>query len=273
MDRIIYLFDILLVFLYLVLFVLYLRNLFSSHRPLGRLFMAGLPVILTVHFIKLILQGLSVNHCPTAGLGQSLSFAAFSLGFIYFIVERYQRYFATGTIFIGIVLIFQSASLFMFKPAGEPGAALSNIPYGFHAPIALLALSAFATSAIYGAIYLTEMMLLKLKRFGTGLKNMPPLETVERMQGIASVIGVVLMGISLIAGITLAIIYKPSFAIYDPKIMIAVIIFAIFVYGVLGSHFFSFSGRKKSAIALIGFSAALISITVVRFCLPTFHRF
>ena len=273
MGKCIYSFDVLLALLYLGLFLFYAKIFLSKHQPLGRFFTASLPVILSLHFIKLLLQGVYAGHCPIVGFNETFSFTAFALGVIYLIIERHQRYFATGAIFLGIILLFQSVSVITGFSVVSFGEQLQRIPFGYHAPLALFGIAALATSAIYSGIYLATFYSLKSKHPNSYLREVPSLETIENMQSLSSTIGVVLISIALVIGLAIARIYNMAISIYDPKIIISILVLVIFGSGVIGSKFCSFSGKKKAIIALVGFLVALLSMTIVRLYLPSFHRF
>lgn len=273
MNQLIYILNVALAVFYLALFVFYARNFLSPHGRTGSLIVWSLPLVLTLHFAKLLIQGLIEGHCPIMGFNETCSFMAFALALIYFVVERYQKFFATGAIFIGITLIFQSVTIFVPSPITYVTPGLNGIPFGLHAPLAIIGIAAVTTSAIYGAIYLIMNFLLKHKHFGPSLRQIPPLEAIEKMQTLSAVIGVTLIAVAIVSGLILGTIYDQKISIGDSKIIASIILIIVFGYGVIGSRFCFFSGKKKSIIAITGFLVALISMTVVRFYLPTFHRF
>lgn len=272
MENLLYRFDTILVALYFCVFLLYVRAFFSSHRPIGRVFLFTLPSVLILHLVKLILQGKCMGHCPILGLSETFSFTAFALGLIYFILERRQKYYATGVIFIGIVLLFQSVTIYSTSNETILAENLRHIPFAFHGPLALIGISAFGASALYGVLYLILFRLLKTKQLSANLGKMPPLEKIEAFQKYSSLIGFVFFSIAVISGFVLGIIYEQITRI-DPKIIISLIVLAIFGYEVIGSRFCSFSGKKRSIIAIVGFTIAVVSMAVVRFSTYTFHRF
>lgn len=271
MSEFIFGFDALLTALYAALFFFYLGLFLSSHGQFRRIAAIALPSVLCLHLIKLIVQGIYAGHCPLVEPYETFSFTAFALGVIYLIIERRHNYFATGAIFVGMVLAFQGAALAMDHSAVSQ--IHGRMPLGFHAPLALLGIAALVASALYGVIYLTAYRFLKSKRFGTSLNNMPSLEAIERMQSVSTLVGVVLFGIAMVAGFAIALISGQQFTLYDPKIIVAVAILAIYGYLAVGARTRSFSGKRKSAIAIVGLLFALISMTVVRLWAPTFHRF
>lgn len=264
-------FDVLLTVLYCAIFLLYLRAFFSIHRPFGRVYMALLPAVLALHLVKLILQGVHEGSCPLVAFGETFSFTAFSLGVVYLYMERSRRYDAAGTVFVGIIMLFQSVALFG-HPAVLPSAGAGRIPFGVHAPMALIGIAAFAASALYGGMYLVMQGLLKSKHFGSLTRSIPPLLKVAAIQKSSSALGVVFFGAAIVAGLFLGVHYG-RITSFDPKIIISVVVLAIFGYGVVGSRYFAFSDKKGSVIAIAGFLLAIISMITVRFFLPTFHRF
>ena len=270
MYGLIYGFDALLTALYGVLFLFYVALFMSSHGQFKRLAAVALPSVLCLHLIKLIVQGVYAGHCPIFAFHETFSFTAFALGAIYLVIERRHKYCSTGVVFVGMALVFEAIALI-----ADRSAAATSVPFfaGIHAPLALLGIAALVASALYGVIYLTTFRLLKSKRFGTSLNNMPSLEAIERMQSVSTLVGVVLFGIAMIAGFAIALISGQQFTLYDPKIIVAVAILAIYGYLAVGARMHSFSGKRKSAIAIVGLLFALISMTVVRLWAPTFHRF
>lgn len=273
MSKIIYSLDVTLVVTYFALFLLYARNLSFSGKGLRRLLVWALPAAVALHFIKLLLQGMAGSHCPIIGIYETTSFLSFSIALIYLIIERYQRYFGTGAIFMAIILIFQAVSLFAPASVTMVPQNLSKIPFGLHAPIVLVGVAAFTTSAISGVIYLLSFRKLKKKDFSLSQNKIPSLESMEKMVTLSSLLGVILVATGLAAGFVIARVYNEHFNLYDPKIVITIITLLIFLYGLVGSWLCSFSGKKKAVIVLIGFFAALISMTLIRFCSETFHRF
>lgn len=264
--------DILLTVMYLGLFAIYMKPFFDLERQPWRFLPVFLPAVLFVHFGKLIMQGVRDGHCPIATFGETFSFTAFCLGIIYLVARRRRIYCAEGAVFVGLICLFQLVSIFAAQNNILVYERLKNIPFGFHAPIALIGMALFAASALYGILYIAMFGLLKSKSPVFPLDQLPPLERVESMLDFSMTSGIAFFGFATVAGFVMGRIYDVPIFI-DPKVIASFLVFAVFAYGVIGSRFFAFSGYRKSIISILGFGAAIASMTIVRMCLTKLHSF
>lgn len=272
MDNTIHNLDVFLAIAYFGLFAVYVKSFFVSDKQPWRFLPVFLPAILVIHLVKLIVQGVRDGHCPIVTFDETFSFTAFCLGIIYLIARRRRIYCAEGSVFIGLTCIFQFIAVFAATNNILVYDRLSGIPFGFHAPIALIGVAAFTASAIYGVLYITMFQLLKSKGAIFQLKKLPPLERVESMLGFSMKVGVVFFGFAITTGLIMGKIHNlPIFT--DPKMIASLAVFAIFAWGIIGSKLHVFSGYRKSLIAILGFVVAITSMTVVRFYLTKMHNF
>lgn len=264
--------DVSLAVMYLVLFAIYIKSFFDSERPPRRFLSTLFPALLVVHLVKLILQGVCDGHCPIAAFGETFSFTAFCLGLIYITARRRRIYCAEGAVFVGLVCLFQLVSIFAATNNILVYERLKDIPFGFHAPVALIGMALFAASALYGILYIAMFKLLKTKNPVFPLDELPPLERVESMLDFSMTSGTAFFGFAIISGFVIGKIYNlPIFT--DPKIIVSLFVFAVFAFGVIGSRFYGFSGYRKSAVSIFGFITAILSMTVVRIYLAKLHSF
>lgn len=264
--------DSLLAIAYVSLFGVYAKSFFASSKQPWRFLPSLLPGILILHLAKLLAEGVRDGHCPIVTFSETVSFTAFCLGIIYLIARRRQIYCAEGSVFIGLIAIFQSIAAFFSTNNILIYEQLKNIPFGFHAPVALIAIAAFTASAIYGLLYITMFRLLKSRDGMSKLKGLPPLERVEYMLGFSMQIGTAFFGLAILTGIIMGITFNLP-VLTDPKMIVSVAVLAVFVYGIVGSKYRFFSGYRKSLIAIFGFMLAIASMTVVRFYLTRMHNF
>lgn len=271
MEQIFYYANFALAALYFLLTAYYLKGVVSHHSLWGGGIRFFLPALLGLHFAKLVSEGLYFGHCPLLGVGEAASFTAFALAVIYFIVERYQKYFATGVVFLAIVTLFQA--IFAFSPAGTPETNVAGVPFALHAGVALFGLAAISTASVYSIIYLFMNRLLKGKGFPSWIRKVPPIETIDRMQRLSAIIAFVLITIAIAGGFAMGLFYSLPVSPTDGKVIFSAILLVVFACATFGSVTGKFSGRQRSMVTLIGFLIAVISMTVVGLLLPTFHRF
>jgi ABC-type uncharacterized transport system permease subunit len=83
--------------------------------------------------------------------------------------------------------------------------------------------------------------------------------------------------IFLTIAIAIALIFLPdvlpTFSYTDPKLIVTVAIWGIYVAALVGKYLMRMEGRKVVILSLVGFIGTIISMTLINFVLSGFHRF
>ena len=118
---------------------------------------------------------------------------------VYLIIERTSGEGKTGVFFISIAFIFQvSASMFHVVDT-HIHQLLTNPIFGIHVFFTLIGISALAISAIYGLMYWMLAKQIKSHNMGIIYRGMPPLDQLESMGRLSSILGLVSLGLGLMA--------------------------------------------------------------------------
>jgi len=156
------------------------------------------------------------GRMPLSGLGAALSFAALLLALTLLLVELVAREVTLTLVAAPLAAIVTSAAAFVgLHPLSQPS-GMRGVWLEAHIALSFAGMAAFATAAAAGAMYLVERRELRSRRFGAIFRFFPPLETLDRVNHVAAVAG--MLGLTL--GVVLAATYSLEYRTLDlPKVM------------------------------------------------------
>lgn len=171
-----------------------------------------------VHAVALVVSGFSDGRLPGFGLGSALSLSALFIAVTLLLVEVIAREVALSLIVAPLAAVITTAANmtgFMQVPvAGSQSFWLES-----HIALSFFGLAAFATAAAAGTLYLVERHELKSRRLAAVLRVFPPLDTLDRVNRLASIVA----WVALSAGVTLAAGYAVNYSMPElPKAIWAV---------------------------------------------------
>ena len=144
---------------------------------------------------------------------------------------------------------------------------------GIHVSFAIFGYAGFALGAMHGVMYLLMYRELKSGGFGSIYKNLPSLETLERMTVLSSLVGFLFLTVSIGIGVfSLPLVYD-NFSYSDPKLIATGISWLLYAFMMLARYVMHVDGKSIVKIAIGGFAFAVLSMTVVNAFLSQFHRF
>ena len=181
----------------------FVRPVQAPVRPV----VATLAVGVAVHVAALVGLAARAGAMPITGLGPALSFGALLLAATLLVVEAAARDVSLTLAAAPLAAVTTvAANLFGLHPLLEPtGTRLVWLVA--HVALSFLGIAAFGTSAAAGTMYLAQRRELKLRRFGAIFRFFPPLDTLDRVNHLAAVVG----WIGLTLGIALAVAYSMAY--------------------------------------------------------------
>jgi ABC-type uncharacterized transport system permease subunit len=136
------------------------------------------------------------------GLGPGLSFAGLVLAVSLVVVESLAREVSLTLVAAPVAaVVTMAANLAGLRPFLDPQGARA-VWLTLHIVLSFIGIAAYATAAAAGTMYLVARRELKSGRFGAVFRFFPPLDTLDRVNHLASIAGFLglTLGVALAAG-------------------------------------------------------------------------
>lgn len=136
------------------------------------------------------------------GLGPGLSFAGLVLAISLVVVESLAREVSLTLVAAPVAaVVTMTANLAGLRPFLDPQGARA-VWLSMHIILSFIGIAAYATAAAAGTMYLVARRELKSARFGAIFRSFPPLDTLDRVNHLASIAGFLglTLGLALAAG-------------------------------------------------------------------------
>lgn len=264
---------VLLPLLYMVTVWAYGRAFFTNAASLEPVKRGLLLLTLAIHLGYLLVRTIIFEHPPITTVFEIMSVISFSVSAAYMYLEMRTRIRGTGTFILILALFFQIISSIFIKDLFEVKPVLRSILLGFHVSSALLGLTAFAISAVYGLLYLMLYHDIKASRFGVIYKRLPSLEILATLSFKSTIFGFIFLS----AAITIGFIWLPkafqNFSYADPKLIGTFLIWVLYGIGLVAKNIAGWQGRRVVVLAITGFAIAFFSMTIINMFFSSFHNF
>jgi len=201
------------------------------------------------------------------GLGPGLSFAGLVLAISLVIVESLAREVSLTLVAAPVAaLVTVAANIAGMRPFLEPQGARA-VWLSLHIILSFIGIAAYATAAAAGTMYLVARRELKSGRFGPIFRSFPPLDTLDRVNHVASIAG--FMGLTL--GLALAGAYSFEYrALVIPQIIWGMGAWLGVSALALGRVLRGWQARRAALMSAVSF-ASVVALYVV-FRLASFNR-
>lgn len=258
---------------YAASFLCYARILFVPNLWVGRLASFLLASGIVCHYFALLERSHWIHAVPYDDLYGSMSLFAWLLAVTYLGLELLHRQRSVGAlvtlllvIWIALVAAFAPDIILASPPARGPDFAL-------HVTLNTWAYAAFALSFILSLVYLLQDRMLRSRRPGAAFWRFPALDVLDRMARSSVYIGLATM----IVGVSLGFMYERrltgSISWTDPKVVITLAIFIIYLLYLGLSRAAGWRGARAAKICALNFAVVLFSYTAVNLYFTNFHRF
>ncbi len=262
-----------LLLLYFITFAGYLYDFFADKKFLHNAKRLFLFVTLLFHAIYLVERTFFLGHLPIVTQFEIFSLLACTIAFIYFLIELLSDIRGTGVFILVISLLFQTFSTLFVEDVYLTKSVLQNYPLGTHVITAIAGFSAISISSAYALMYLLLYKNIKTNKFTTIFQRLPNLETLERLNFHAIIIGFVLLTIAIVIGFTWLPSAFPEFNYWDPKIISTMIVWLIYGAGIFLKIRRKTIGKRFAKFSLYGYIFSILSLLLTGTILNSFHNF
>ena len=213
------------------------------------------------HGTALAAAARDLGQLPLTGLGPALSAAGFLLA-VTLLAAEVLAWDVTLTLAAAPLAAFctAAANLIGLRPAADPGGPAGAWLLA-HIALSFVGFAAYATAAAAGAMYLAEHRELKSRRFGALFRLFPPLQTLDRVNHLATVGG----WIGLTLGVVLAVAYAVTYHRFEwPKIvwsLAAWLALSAIAFGRLAG---SVRARRAALLSTVSFVGVIALYLVAR---------
>ena len=253
---------------------------FARRNPIaGRTATTLLVFAALAHTFVIGMQTMEAGYAPLVGTTAAVSAFVWLLGLAYLYVELTTDERAMG-LFVTILLA-GLAVLPALHPALEPRPALLRSPlFTLHIVSVLFAYASFALACVLGVTYVLLFKEIKAKHLGFFYDRLPSLQTLDVMNGRAVVVGWIFLTCGLaIGGIWASQLHSvvdphvQSMNVGDPKILIAVLSWAMYSFALFARRTIGWTGRRAAWLSAIGFAIVLLNFLPVGYFLTRSHNF
>jgi ABC-type transport system involved in cytochrome c biogenesis permease subunit len=257
----------------------YLAHFTKRDDAIGRLATGLLGAALLAHTFIIGMQTVQAGFAPLVGTTAAVSAFVWLLGLAYLYVELTTDERAMG-VFVTVLL----ALLYVIPaldPSVSPRPALLRSPlFTFHVLALLFAYASFALACVLGVTYVLLFKEIKAKHLGFFYARLPPLQTLDVMNGRVVTIGWIFLTIGIAIGAIWASQVQSSpdpraqnMSLADPKILVAVVCWGVYSFALIARTAIGWTGRRAAWLSALAFVIVLLNFVPVGYFLTKSHNF
>jgi len=250
--------------LYLVATVAALVGLVAQRdlprQLLPRLLWAGL----ALHGGSIGLRSLAAGHLAVTTFAEALSFLAVLLVGIFLAIQLRRPLDALAAVVSPLAFGLALAADVTYEGVRPLPPMLDSAWLPVHVMLSFLGDAVFALAFSASLLYLVQEHRLKARRGRGMLRHLPSLETLDRVNYVCLVWGLVLLTLGIVSGIVWAhTAWGRRLWTSDPKLLITLLVWAIYVILLQGRMTAGWRGRRAATLTIAGFAVLVLSLVGV----------
>jgi len=258
---------------YLVVLYMYYLILNGKHKTLEKKTTPVLIALLLIHALDIIVRHVALKTIPLSTIYDAFSFLAFSILFVYMILETSLKNRGSGLFILSFAFILEVISTINHSWEPETNELLRNPVFAIHASMSIMGYTALSLSAIYALMYIVQDYNLKKRNLGKLFMQLPALSYLEKMGVRSVVIGIILLGIGILLGHIMATKLIGSFWPKDVKVVVSDLVWIIYLVGYFFFGRLKWGGEKMAYFSLIGYVVLVIGGLIAINLSESFHAF
>jgi ABC-type transport system involved in cytochrome c biogenesis permease subunit len=265
--------SVLLPVFYLIILFIYAIIFFTKNKKLARRTDQFLLALIFFHGLEILLRSITLTAIPLSTIFDALSFFAFSILVIYYLIEISLKNKTTGFIVLLLPFLLQLISSMLYQWQLSSNPLLRNPVFAIHASATIIGYTGLTISALYAFMYIMLYHNIKYHHFGIIYTNLPPLDILEKLSIRSVSIGIMMLGIGIILGHLRAFDLFGSLWINDPKIIVTDFIWLSYFIGYLLFRLKNWHGRWMAYLSVSGFIILCAVNLFIFLLIDTFHNF
>ena len=234
-----------------------------------------------VHTFVIGMQTMEVRHVPFANPSRAISTFVwlFTLSYLYLELTTDER--AMGVFILPLIVGLQAI------PALYPGveyqdAVLDSPWFWVHVSSLLFAYASFGLAGILGVTYMLQFKEIKKKHLGYFYTRLPSLQILDVMNSRAVAVGWIFLTFGVVVGAVWTAQARgiapndpnlQAMSLDDPKILGAVVTWAVYSFAMLARKTLGWTGRRAAWLSTLGFAIILLNFLPVNYFVTTSHTF
>ncbi len=259
--------------LYLAVIYMYYLIFLGKYKTLEKKTTQVLVALLAIHAADILIRHLALRTIPLSTVHDAFSFLAFSILFVYMILETSLKSKGSGLFILSFAFILEVISTINHSWEPETNKLLQNPVFAVHASLSIMGYTALSLSAIYALMYIIQDYNLKKRNLGKLFMQLPALTYLEKMSIRSVFIGIVLLGIGILLGHIMATELIGAFWPKDVKVIVSDLVWVIYLVGYFFLRRMKWRGEKMAYFSLTGFLILVIGGLIVIYLSESFHEF
>lgn len=265
--------------LYALAAAAYIVHFATRDERVGRLATATLGAGVLAHTFFIGMQTVAAGHAPLVGTTAAISAFVWLLGLSYLYVELTTNERSMGG-FVSVLLAGLAIMPALDTEVSPRPAVLQSPLFTIHVMSVLFAYASFALACVLGITYVLLFKEIKAKQLGFFYARLPSLQTLDVMNTRAITVGWIFLTIGCVVGGIWALQASNSpdprvqaMSLADPKILVAVLSWAIYSFALFARKAIGWSGRRAAYLSGVAFAVVLLNFVLVGYFLTKSHNF
>src|SRR5215472_8574935 len=223
------------------------------------------------HLVSLTEGVVFSGHVTFAMVHNSESLLAFLIMSVFMITYLIYKTTSPGIIVFPLVFLLTFMAATRQQPFLFTSASIRTSWLFAHIGLIFIGYAALVLSFCASVLYLIQQHSLKAKRAGGILSRLPALEDIDQIGYRSLLLGFPFMTLGLIAGSVVAESTYGRVDLQDPKILLSLLMWAVYLVMVYTRWIAGWRGRKAAVLASLAFAAAVVAWAANYF--SSIHRF
>jgi len=223
------------------------------------------------HFVSLVEGVFLAGHVTPAMVHNSESLLAFLIMAVFMITYLIYNTTSPGIIVFPLVFLLTFMAATRQQPFLTMTGSLRTSWLFAHIGLIFIGYAALVLSFCASVLYLIQQHSLKAKRAGGILSRLPALEDIDQIGYRSLLMGFPFMTLGLIAGSVVAQSTYGRIDFHDPKILLSLLMWAVYLLMLYTRWIAGWRGRKAAVMASLAFAAAVVAWAANYF--SSIHRF
>ena len=245
----------------------------------GRVATATLGAGVLAHTFVIGMQTMEAGHAPLVGTSAAISAFVWMLGLSYLYVELTSDERSMG-VFVAVLMVLLDV-IPALDPVITPRPPVLQSPlFTIHIVSVLFAYASFALAFVLGLTYVLLFKEIKAKQLGFFYARLPSLQALDVMNARAITVGWLCLTLGVAVGGIWATQVQTSpdpraqaMSITDPKILVALVSWAVYSFAVIARRAAGWSGRRAAYLSAIAFVLVLLNFVPIGYFLTKSHNF